>query len=43
VFDSQQLPQSATYYFCYQLLRNVLAAYALASRSAFSSTPAGLI
>jgi hypothetical protein len=29
VFDSSQLPQSATHYFSYQLLRNVLAAYAL--------------
>ena len=30
VFDWQQLPQSATCYLCYQLLRNVLAACALA-------------
>ena len=29
VFDSRRLPQSATHYFCYQLLRNVLAAHAL--------------
>jgi hypothetical protein len=29
VFDSPQLPQSATHYFSYQLLRNVLAAHAL--------------
>jgi hypothetical protein len=29
VFDSRQLPQSSTHYLCYQLLRNVLAAYAL--------------
>jgi hypothetical protein len=28
VFDSSQLPQSVTHYFSYQLLRNVLAAYA---------------
>ena len=30
VFDWQQWPQSATCYLCYQLLRNVLAACALA-------------
>jgi hypothetical protein len=29
VFDSSQLPQSVGHYFSYQLLRNVLAAYAL--------------
>ncbi len=29
VFDFHQLPQSPTHYLCYQLLRNVLAAYAL--------------
>ena len=29
VFDLHQLPQSTTHYFSYQLLRNVLAAYAL--------------
>ncbi|MGC2257457.1 MAG: hypothetical protein WA474_18890 [Candidatus Sulfotelmatobacter sp.] len=29
VFDSRRLPQSASHYFCYQLLRNVLAAHAL--------------
>jgi hypothetical protein len=29
VFDSSQLPQSRTHYMSYQLLRNVLAAYAL--------------